>query len=207
MPQNKNPIQQQIEQERVKSKTASLTSREIAQKVGNLARAQALARDDVRQRISESVRSSEAYKTGLAQRDQSFRDDPEFQKKHKKKMQALRSDPEFVERHRRSIQELRADPKRSQELNRKSLAALEKAKETEEYWENYYKGIEKRDSDPEYHKRRIKASIEKIAVKISTPQGEFDSISSAARHHNLTSEGMRYRVNSDKYPDYKKIEK
>ena len=207
MPQNKNSIQQRIELDRKNSPINELNSQQIAQKVGEFARKEGIRRPDVRQQISNSLRHSEAYKVGIKNRDQSFRENPEYQIAHKHRMESLHKDPKFIESHRKGIIEFRNDKERMVEFHTANREAYLKAKEDPEYWEKYYAAIEKRDADPEYHRRRIAASNAKIAIKISTPAGEFDSISEAARHYNLTSEGMRHRVNSDKYPDFKKIEK
>jgi hypothetical protein len=118
-----------------------------------------------------------------------------------------KENPEFRKKFEAGMADLKNDPKK-QKLYKKNYDKGNSAKyDNPDYWEAYYQAIKIRDADPEYHRRRIAASNAKIAIKISTPAGEFDSISDAARHHDLTSEGMRYRVNSDKYPDYKKIEK
>lgn len=121
--------------------------------------------------------------------------------------QITREQTNHKEKLKKGSQQMRSDPERMAEYNKRNREGYLKAKATPEYWEAYYKAIKRRDSNPEYHKKRIAASNAKVAIKIITPQGEFDSISDAARHYGLTSEGMRHRVNSDKYPDYKKIEK
>lgn len=207
MPQNKNPIQERIEQERAKSGIEELTPSEIARQVGNLARAEGVRanKDKISQGITAAFADpviKERHLTAL----KDFAKTPEHKAKNKRAAET-RSAIGAIEKSRAATKALRADPVKSAELNRKSKEGLEKVKATAEYWENYYAGINKRDQDQDYHKRRIAASNAKIAIKIITPEGEFDSISDAARHYGLTSEGMRHRVNSLKYPDYKKIEK
>lgn len=114
-----------------------------------------------------------------------------------------KKNPQLWEKQKKATQEKHKDP----EYRKQFLKGNAKKYDNPKFWENYYKGIERREQDKSYHQRRIAASNAKIAIKISTPQGEFDSISDAARHYGMTSEGMRNRVNSDRYPDFKKIEK
>lgn len=114
-----------------------------------------------------------------------------------------KNDPELWEKQREATRAKSKDP----EYRKRYLENNKKKYDNPEYWKKYYEAIEKRDSDPEYHKRRIQASNATLGIRIQTPKGEFDTISEAARAYGMTSEGMRHRVNSDKYPDFIKIEK
>ena len=180
------------------------SDQDIREETGKLKRAEGLKNPNVRAKISKSIKESSKYRQGMANRDRSFADDPAYRKAHTKRMQNLRKDPEFVEKQRKGMEALRNDPVRWAEYQKKYNKGNKAKLEDPKFWENYYKAIEKRDADPEYHKRRIAASNAKIAIKVVTPDGEFDSISDAARHYGMTSEGMRNRVNSDKYPEFYK---
>lgn len=129
---------------------------------------------------------------------------PEVKAKRKESAARIHADPTWIENHRKGLEELRNDPKRWADYRKKYLKGNRAKYDSPEFWENYYNAIAKRDADPEYHKRRIAASNAKISIKVVTPAGAFDSISDAARHYGMTSEGMRHRVNSDKYPEFYK---
>ena len=203
MPQNKNPIQQQIEQERSKSPANDLTPKEIAHKVGNLARAEGVRAN--KHKISQGVKNAFA--------------DPVIRERHLKAIKDFAATAEHKEKNRRaqetrvtngSIEKLiagtkalRADPIRSAELNKKSRAGLEKAKETDLYWTNYYAGIERRESDKSYHKDRIAKANAVICRRVHTPLGDFDSITLAAKAHDMgNTETMRHRLKSPNFPEY-----
>lgn len=180
------------------------TDAEVREETGKVKRAEGLKNPKVRAKISQGIKSSTKWREAMINRDQSFRNTKKYQKEHKERMQALRKDPKFVESHKRGMEELRRDPVRWAEYQKNYAKGNTAKYDNPEFWENYYKAIAVRDADPEYHKRRIAASNAKIAIKVITPAGEFDSISDAARHYGMTSEGMRNRVNSDKYPDFYK---
>lgn len=114
-----------------------------------------------------------------------------------------KNDPELWQKQKLASQEAQKRP----DYRKNYLEGNNKKYDNPEYWKKYYEAIEKRDSDQEYHKRRVKASNATLGIKIQTPMGEFDTISEAARAYGMTSEGMRHRVNSDKYPDFVKIQK
>lgn len=183
------------------------SDQEIREETAKVKRAEGVRAN--KDKVSQGVKAAfadpvirERHLTALKE----FAQTPEHKAKNKRAAET-RSANGTIEKSRAGTKALRADPIKSAELNKKSKQGLEKVKATDEYWENYYAGIKKRDQDQDYHKRRIAASNAKIAIKIITPEGEFNSISDAARHYGLTSEGMRNRVNSNKYPDYKKVEK
>lgn len=177
---------------------------EVREETGKVKRAEGLKNPKVRAKISQSIKSSIKYREAMINRDQSFRNTKKYQKEHKERMQALRKDPKFVEAQKKGIADLRKDPVRWAEYQENYRKGNTAKYDNPEFWENYYSAIAKRDADLEYHKRRIAASNAKIAIRVITPDGEFDSISDAARHYGMTSEGMRNRVNSDKYPEFYK---
>ncbi len=206
MPQNKNPIQERIEQERANSPVNDLTPKQIAQKVGELARKQGVQRPDVRAKISNTLQNSEAYKQGITTRDQSFRNDPEYQKAHLQRMQDLHQDPLWRENHRLGLEELRSDPKRWAEYQKNYNKGNRDKLQDPKYWEAYYKGIKKRDSDQEYHQRRLAASKEKIKQPVLTPLGVFETQTDATRAHGFTNtERVRHRCKSPNFPDWQLI--
>jgi hypothetical protein len=113
------------------------------------------------------------------------------------------SDQVFKQKRLEGIKKNNQDP----DYRKRYLKGNSKKYKDPDYWKKYYEAIKKRDADPEYHKKRIQASNATVGIKIQTPMGEFDTISEAARAYGMTSEGMRHRVNSDRYPDFIKIEK
>lgn len=123
---------------------------------------------------------------------------------HKEAGKKRAADPIWKAKQKAAVEALQNDPVRLAEYKKNYAKGNSEKYDNPEYWENYYKGIAKRDADSEYHKRRIAASNAKIAIRVITPDGEFDSISDAARHYGMTSEGMRNRVNSDNYPEFYK---
>ena len=105
---------------------------------------------------------------------------------------------------------------------RQKLATQKKSKESEyrksflkgnsaklqdpKYLEAYYKGIKKRDSDQEYHQRRLAASKEKIKQPVLTPLGVFETQTDATRAHGFTNtERVRHRCKSPNFPDWQLI--
>jgi hypothetical protein len=204
MPQNKNPIQARIEEERSKSPVNDLTPKEIAQKVGNHARAEGVRAN--RDKISNTLKNSKTFKESLKNRDQTFRQDPEYKEIHKKRMQELHKDPLWIELHKKGLEELRNDPIRWAEYqknyNQGNIAKLDNPK----YWENYYKAIKLRDSNPEYHKKRLTASKEKIKQPVKTDLGIFETQTDAMKAHGFTNtEKVRHRCKSKNFPDWQFI--
>jgi len=203
MPQNKNPIQARIEEEKQKSGITELTQQQIAQRVGELARREGVQRDDVRKQISESIKNSDNYKIGIQNRDQSFRNDPEYQKAHKQRMQELRNNSQFIEAQRQGREALRNDPERWSEYQKNHTKGNQAKFNDPKFWENYYAGIKRRESDKSYHKSRIEKANAVICRRVRTPLGDFDSITLAAGAHGMSNtETMRNRLKSANFPDY-----
>lgn len=177
------------------------TDQEIREETAKAKRAEGVRA--VRDKISNSLKNSQAHKQGIANRDQSFRLDPEFQQAHKKRMQDIHQNSQWQENHRKGLETLRNDPKRLQEYLERNRKGYLKVKETEEYWIKYYQGIQRRESDKSYHKGRIEKANAVICRKVHTPLGEFDSITLAAKAHGMTnSETMRNRLKSPNFPEY-----
>jgi|GEM_PF-4998350 len=145
--------------------------------------------------------------------------DPEFKKKHKTAMETRdhSSDQEALEKRlknprylinlRKGIDDFRNDPERMAEYKENNREAYLKSKEDPQYWEKYYAAIAVRDSNPEYHKKRIEASKKKICKKVHTPLGIFDSITDASKAYGMgNSETMRHRIKSPNFPDFYIIE-
>jgi response regulator RpfG family c-di-GMP phosphodiesterase len=183
------------------------TDAEVKEETGKVKRAEGVRAN--RDKVSEGVKKAFADPVKRAKHLKALADfaQSDEHKAKNKRAQKTRDANNQMEKVKAGISKMRNDPVRMAEFNKKNREGYLKAKDTPEYWEKYYEGIAKRDADPEYHKKRIAASNAKIAIKIKTPDGEFDSISDAARHYNMTSEGMRHRVNSEKYPDFCKIKK
>jgi hypothetical protein len=177
---------------------------EVREETGKVKRAEGLRSPKVREKIGRTLKSSAKYKEGIKNRDQSYKQSADYKDKRSQSMSEYWADPKNKEKHKKALQSLKDDPIRLAEYKKNYAKGNSKKYDDPKYWENYYKGISKRDADEEYHKRRIAASNAKLAIKVITPDGEFDSISDAARHYGMTSEGMRNRVNSDKYLDFYK---
>ena len=76
------------------------------------------------------------------------------------------------------------------------------------FWENYYAAIKERDANPEYHKKRLGASKQKIRKPVQTPLGVFETQTDAAKAHGLgNTETIRTRIKSSnpKFSEYKSL--
>ena len=164
----------------------------------------ALAHD----KISESLKNSRKFKEAIKNRDQSFRDDPKFKEAHKKRMQLLHHDPVWQENHRKGLEALRSDPERWAEYQENYAKGNTAKYEDPKYWTNYYAAIKKRDANPEYHKKRLGASKQKIRKPVQTPLGVFETQTDAANAHGFNNtEKLRHRIKSPnpKFAEYKSL--
>ena len=165
--------------------------------------------------ISMGIKSSEAYKQGMANRDQSFREDPTYQAEHKARMQLIKTDPVWQENHRKGLEALRNDPERWAEYQQNYQEGNTAKYDDPAFWEAYYAAIKVRDANPEYHKKRLDASKAKICKKVNAGElGVFDSFVDAARAWEWfgnkgypNSERVRHRCKSNTFPDWYVIEK
>ena len=179
------------------------SDQDIREETGKVNRANGLKNPNVRAKISKSLKESSKFHESIANRDQSFRDDPTYRKVHTKRMQNLRKDPEFVEKQKKGMEALRNDPVRWAEYQKKYNKGNKAKLEDPSFWEAYYASIKIRDADPEYHKKRIDASKKKICRRVQTPLGVFDSITDAANAHGMgNTETMRHRLKSPNFPDF-----
>lgn len=123
--------------------------------------------------------------------------DPNYKKKHRQSLEKIYSNPEWQKR----MQELGQDPKIN-ELRRKASIAIwedeEKVKQisknrkatmaTEEYQEK----MEKVYNDPNWRKK-VKAGGRTQCKSFTTPDGVFEALADAAKHHDITPQSMRER--------------
>jgi hypothetical protein len=181
---------------------------EVALETGKIKRAEGVKRSDTREKISHTLKNSAAYKQGIANRDQSFRKDPTYQAEHKARMQLLHDDPVWQEKHRKGLEALRNDPERWAEYQENYRKGNTAKYEDPEYWANYYAAIKERDANPEYHKKRLGASKQKIRKPVQTPLGVFETQTDAAKAHGLgNTETIRTRIKSSnpKFAEYKSL--
>ena len=159
-------------------------------------------------KIGEGVKNSRKYKQGMKTRDTSFRQDPEYIKAHKKRMAEVHADPKWQENHRKGLEALRNDPERWAEYQENYRKGNTAKYDDPEYWANYYAAIKERDANPEYHKKRLGASKQKIRKPVQTPLGVFETQTDAAKAHGLgNTETIRTRIKSSnpKFAEYKSL--
>lgn len=83
-----------------------------------------------------------------------------------------------------------AKSKESVEERFKKMNALTK---TTEWQESNKKGIEKRSKNKQWKQNQHKATQENNRV-VKTPNGTFKSLNEACQHHNISLQGMHYRM-------------
>lgn len=156
-------------------------------------------------KISDSLK--DAWKNGSFKgRDQSFRQDPEYIEAHKERMKKVHADPMWKENHSKGMEALRNDPERWAEYQENYKKGNTAKYDNPEFWANYYAAIQERDSNPEYHKKRLNASKNKIRKPVRTPLGVFETQTDAMNAHGFkNTEIVRHRCKSNTFPDWQMI--
>jgi hypothetical protein len=116
------------------------------------------------------------------------------------------ADPQWKAAQKQGMEELRNDPERWAEYQANYSERNKDKYDNPEYWQNYYEGIQRRDSDVEYTKERLARSRKRIRKPVQTPLGVFETQTDAAQAHGFSNtEIIRYRIKSDRFPDYQSI--
>lgn len=120
------------------------------------------------------------------------------------------SDVKFREKHKKSI----IDAVNTEEVKRKKKLAQKKFR-TDEYNKNHqkvmadlYKSSRWKESVLNANKNPVRNQKirEALSFGVHTPLGEFQTLGQAAIAHNITSEGIRYRIKT-KPKDYYYLKK
>jgi hypothetical protein len=183
------------------------TDAEVKEETGKVKRAEGVRAN--RDKVSEGVKKAFADPVKRAKHLKALADfaQSDEHKAKNKRAQKTRDANNQMEKVKAGISKMRNDPVRMAEFNKKNREGYLKAKDTPEYWENYYKGIAKRDADEEYTKKRLDASRAKICKKVHTPLGVFDSITEASKAYGMgNSETMRHRIKSPNFPEFYIVE-
>ena len=118
------------------------------------------------------------------------------------------ADPVWQEAHRKGLEALRNDPERWAEYQENYRKGNTAKYEDPEFWANYYAAIKERDANPEYHKKRLGASKQKIRKPVQTPLGVFETQTDASNAHGFNNtEKLRHRIKSPnpKFAEYKSL--
>ena len=160
----------------------------------------------LRKKLGESIRTSEKYQEAIKNRDQSYKNDPEFAEQHAERMRKLQEDPEFIAKRQAGVDAMRNDPQRYEEYLKNNREGYLKSKQDPQYWEKYYAAIKERESNPEYIKKRKEANKKAFAKPVRTPLGVFESQTDATKAHGFSNtERIRHRIKSPNFPDYQEI--
>jgi len=148
---------------------------------------------------SKTKEDKERQKIAMQNRDNSS---------HKAAGKQRKNSKEWQENHRKGIEALRSDPERWAEYQENYAKGNTAKYEDPKYWTNYYAAIKKRDANPEYHKKRLGASKQKIRKPVQTPLGVFETQTDAANAHGFNNtEKLRHRIKSPnpKFAEYKSL--
>ena len=183
-----------------------VSNNELARETGNAKRAEGVRRPDTRKKISKSNKESyqntnrlEKQKVAMQNRDNSS---------HKAAGEKRKNSKEWKENHAAGLEALRNDPVRWAEYRENYTKGNTAKYDDPAFWESYYAAIKIRDANPEYQKKRLGASKEKIRKPVQTPLGVFETQTDAANAHGFSNtEKLRHRIKSPnpKFAEYKSL--
>lgn len=160
-------------------------------------------------KISESNKKlwqDENFRNRRAAALEAYWSDEQNREERRKIQLKLIESPEWQEAHRKGLEALRNDPDRWAEYQENYRKGNTAKYDDPEYWANYYAAIKERDANPEYHKKRLGASKQKVRKPVRTPLGVFETQTDAAKAHGMgNTETMRHRCKSPNFPDYEMI--
>jgi hypothetical protein len=178
------------------------TDAEVREETGKVKRAEGVRAN--RHKISESGKRAYQDPARLEKQKKAMnnRDNTSHAAAGKKRA----ADPLWKENHSKGIEALRNDPERWAEYQENYKKGNTEKYNNPEFWNNYYAAIQERDSKPEYHKKRLNASKNKIRKPVRTPLGVFETQTDAMKAHGFkNTEIVRHRCKSDTFPDWQMI--
>lgn len=166
---------------------------------------------------------SESEREEISQKVKEKFQDPDFKQNHQEAIQRnvesdwwreqqkeaaekRKNDPKWQKNHRKGLEALRNDPERWAEYQENYRKGNVAKYDDPEFWANYYAAIQERDSNLEYHKKRLNASKNKIRKPVRTPLGVFETQTDAMKAHGFkNTEVVRHRCKSNTFPDWQMI--